>query len=69
MAQKRIDKVINEIAYPSIERCIRVARIHTRSCFVVVVVVVVVAARVDTYLQSVAKVFAVPVTLIELVSY
>lgn len=65
MAQKRIDKVINEIAYPSIERCIRVARIHTRSCFVVVVV----AARVDTYLQSVAKVFAVPVTLIELVSY
>lgn len=68
MAQKRIDKVINEIAYPSIERCIRVARIHTRSCFVVVVVVVV-AARVDTYLQSVAKVFAVPVTLIELVSY
>lgn len=66
MAQKRIDKVINEIAYPSIERCIRVARIHTRSCFVVVVVV---AARVDTYLQSVAKVFAVPVTLIELVSY
>lgn len=30
MAQKRIDEVINEIAYPSIERCIRVrARVYT----------------------------------------
>lgn len=58
MAQKRIDKVINEIAYPSIERCIRVA-VYTHTIPLCVVVVVMVAARVDTYLQSVAKVFAV----------